>query len=425
MMSSHFRAFGRTGALAVLVSPLISALMLMSGPFCPTAVAAQVVISPACDVRQEYNDNVFLSTRSRESDFITSVSPRLGLMRNTERLKMKLDSNASWFFYAEDDTLNSLDYNFQGNAGYKLTLRDDFKVAASYSHLARPDSISDSDGLATSRESDLHNYSIQYGRVLDPVSSMSLSYSFQQQLYDDPAQMDNHTHGAGLGYSRDLGAILPLLRGTVSAAYSVTDYRDSSNDNYSLSVGAGRSINEKFAWNLSGGARYTRSHFSKYDAAAGRFSSDSSGDWGWIGSASLDYRGELSQASLSLSRNFSSGSGSVGATEKTSLALSLGRDLSRSLSARMSASYSRYRSSDDEFGASKADEDIWQLGAEARYRISDYLDLGLRYSYYNDKFGNGGGHAEQNRVLLTLTAHSAFRLVGTSTFKNEAFHGTR
>lgn len=425
MTLSSYRTLAGTGARPVLLSGLICTLTLTVGPFCRAASAAQVVISPAFDIRQEYNDNIFLSTRSRESDFITSVSPKLGLMRNTERLKAKLDSSASWFFYAEDDTLNSLDYNIQGNVGYKLTPRDDFTLGASYTHLSRPDSISESDGLVTSRESDHHNYSIQYGRVLDPVSSVSLSYGFQQQSYDDPAQMDNWTHNAGLGYSRDLGAILPLLRGTVNAAYSVTDYRDSSNDNYSLSVGVGRSINEKFSWNLSGGARYTRSHFLKYDAAAGRFSRDNSGDWGWIGSASLDYRGEQSQASLSLSRNFSSGSGTVGATEKTALTLSLGRDLTRSFSTRVSASYGLYRSSDNEFGSSKADEDIWQLGAEARYRINDYLDLGLRYSYYNDKFGNGGGHAEQNRVLLTLTAHSAFRLVGTSTLKNEVFHGTR
>lgn len=412
-------------ARAALPAALMACLSLLAGPACRVATAAQVVISPSCEIREEYNDNIFLATRSAESDFITTVSPRLGLVRNTERLNSSLNASASWFTYTSNSDLNSLDYAFQGQGGYKLTLRDDVALGASYSHLSRPDSVNESTGLGTSRESDHHSYSFRYGRVLDPVSSVSLSYGFQRQLYDDPAQNDNLTHSAGLGYARDLGAILPLLKGNLSAAYSRTDYRDSSNDNYSFSVGLGRNIDEKFTWSLSGGGRYTHSSFKTFDSGTGRLADDSSGDWGWIGSAGLGYRGEQGQASLSLSRNFSSGSGYAGATENTALTLALGRNLTRRISAGLSASYSMYRSSEDEFGSSSTDEDIWQLGGDVRYRINDYLDLGLRYAYYNDKYGNGGGNAEQNRVLLTLTAHSAFRLVGTSTLKNEVFHGTR
>lgn len=413
------------GSIVLMPAAVVTCALIFQAYACNNALSAEIIIAPSCGIREEYNDNIFLTTGSKKSDFITTVAPSLGVVRNTERLKSSFLSSLGWYSYARNEDLGSVDYSFQGQADYRLSPRDTLGLNAAYSHSSRPDNINQMTGLATNRGSDVSNYSINAGRILTATSSASANYSYQRQAYDNTQLQESTAHNAGLGFTKDLDAIAPLLKGNITTSYSRVIYRDSSNDNYSLSIGASRNINEKFTWSLSAGGRYTHSDFLALDRTSLSLVPESKGNWGWVGSASLGYTGEKSRGSLSVSRNFSNGSGQVGATENTVVALALSQTVTRKLTLQLSASYNRYKSEKNQFASSGTDETVYQVNTGVLYKLSDYFDLGFQYAYYTDTYGISGAHADQNKFMITLTTHGRFRLIGTNTLVNEVFHGTR
>jgi hypothetical protein len=374
-------------------------------------------------VSEEYNDNVLLSPFTRNSDFITTVAPSLGVSRNTQRLQASLLGTLSWYTYARNDNLSSEDYSYQGQTAYMLSPRDNVGLSGVYSHTSRPDTLSQTTGLASNSGTRSYSLSTNAARVLDEVSSASVTYSYQRQTYDDPLLVGNITNNVGLGYSRDLNSVLPTLKGTVSASLFRAIYSDSTTDNFSLSIGASRNINEKVAWSLSGGGNYTYSSF----LASGQPSSASqnSDNWGWIGSASLMYTGERGQGSISISRNVVAASGQVGVTENTGVSLALARTETKRFNWQLSAAYNINRSANNQFASLGSDDRVSSLGAGAQYKLSDYFDLGVQYSYYNDNNRISSIQTYQNRVILTLSSHGRFRLNGQNKLTDEVLHGTR
>lgn len=413
------------GSTVLLLAAMLVVIHVCQGTACRSALGAEIIVTPACDVREEYNDNIVLSTAPRKSDFITTVAPSLGLSRNTERLQASLLGALNWYTYARNDGLGSLDYSYQGQTAYKLSPRDNVSLSGVYSQSSRPDTISPTTGLASSSGTRSYSLSTNAGRSLDEASTASVTYSYQRQEYDNPALAGNMTHNAGLGFSRDLSAVLPMLKGTVSASFFRSIYSASSSDNYSLSIGASRNINERVAWSLSAGGNYTYSSFLTSGQPSSSAVSENSDQWGWVGSASLMYTGEKGHGSVSIARNVVAASGQVGVTENTGVSLTLGRTETKRASWQLSAAYNINRSSNNQFASLGSDDRVSSLGASAQYKLSDYVDLGVQYAYYNDNSRNSGTQIYQNKVLLTLTSHGRFRLIGTNTLINEVLHGTR
>lgn len=413
------------GSMILLLGQAFIYILVCLGAACGTVLGAEILVTPSCEIHEEYNDNISLATGSGQSDFITTVAPSLGLSRNTERSNINLSAGLNQYWYARKDGLSSQDYSFQGQLAYKLTQRDNFGLGGSYSHTSRLDNINQTTGLAASSGTKSYSLSTNAGRSLDATTSALVSYSYQRQLYDNPTQVGNATHSAGLALSKDLGSVLPMLKGSVNTSFTRAIYNNSTNDDYSLSIGASRNINEKIAWSLSAGARYTYSSFLTLSQSSSTLAASSSDNWGWIGSAGLVYTGEKTHGSLSFSQNFAAASGQVGATETTGVSLTLGRTETRRLNWQLSAAYNINRSSNNQFASVGTNERAYQFGANVQYILSDYLDLGLLYSHYTDTYRNIGTRADQNKVLLSLSYHGRFRLIGTNTLNDEVFHGTR
>jgi hypothetical protein len=409
----------------LLCAAMLLPALAYQGAACRNALGVEIIVTPACDVREEYNDNIFLSTSPSLSDFITTVAPSLGVSRNTERLKASLLGALNWYTYARNDGLSSVDYSYQGQSAYTLSPRDNVGLSGAYSQSSRPDSISQTTGLASSSGTRSYSLSTNAGRVLDEVSSASVTYSYQRQTYDNPLLAGSITNNVGLGYSRDLSSVLPMLKGTVGASFFRAIYSDSTTDNYSVSIGASRNINEKVAWSLSGGGNYTYSSFLASGQPSSSSVSQSSGNWGWIGSAGLVYTGERGQGSISISRNVVAASGQVGVTENTGVTLALGRTETKRFNWQLSAAYIINQSSNNQYASVGTDDRVSSLGAGAQYKLSDYFDLGVQYSYYNDNNRISSTQTYQDKVVLTLSSHGRFRLNGQNTLTDEVLHGTR
>jgi hypothetical protein len=71
-----------------------------------TRVCAEVDIKPGIGLRAVYDDNIFLSSSDRESDFITYVMPSLKLAAKTAELSLDTDYSLHYAFYSDHTELD-------------------------------------------------------------------------------------------------------------------------------------------------------------------------------------------------------------------------------------------------------------------------------------------------------------------------------
>jgi hypothetical protein len=399
-MNSFTNQFQYRINVSLLRGLLVSGALLLPAAVCHTAYAAEIKLNPTCEVKEEFNDNVFLTAGGNKSDFITTITPGLGFSRSSERLNVDLLAGFSWHDYARTPGIAATDYQYTAQLTNRITPRDDFGLNAAYIRTTRPDTITTVTGLS-SAGSDTYQYSGNLRRVLDETSSASLSYSFNQEEYDNPASQSRRVHSAGLVISKDLGDFVPLLKGTLNTNFSKSIYRDSSNDNYTISVGASRSINEQLSVNLSAGAQLIQSTFE----TPAQVTSDS---WGAVGSASLNYTAEQGFGSFAFAHNFSAASGQVGAVQTTSFGLTLGRNFSDKMTAQGAASYNLNQSDSGQYSSRGVDDRALNLTADITYKFSKFFDIGLQYTYYTVNHSLDDLTVSQNRVMVRAVAKYPF-----------------
>lgn len=400
-MYPFYSRYRNLSHLFLLRSALVTGCLISSTTVCGTVFGAEEKLVPTCEIKEEFNDNVFLTAGDRKSDFITTISPNLTFSRISERLNIDLLTGVSWYDYSRSAGVGSMDYKYNAQMAGKLTPRDDLGLSAAYVRNSRPDSINQADWLNTNRGRDHYQYSASMRRLLNETTSSSIAYTFVQDSYDNQAYQGNHVHNAALVVSKDLSDLLPLLKGTLSSNFSRAIYRDSSSDNYTLSAGASRSINEKLSVNLSVGGRFTHSTFrTTYEVK-----NDSTGA---VGSASLNYAGEKTSGSLSFVRNFSAASGQVGPVETTTFGVALGQGLSDKTTAQISASYNINQASSGQFSTRSSDDKTLNLKADIIYKMSKFFDIGLQYAYYTVNYSFNDSQVTQNSVMLRAVAKYPF-----------------
>ncbi|MFZ4856646.1 MAG: outer membrane beta-barrel protein [Desulfuromonadaceae bacterium] len=368
---------------------------------CSTVHGAEVKLNPTCELKEEFNDNVFFTRGNKKDDFITTITPGLGFSRSSERLNIDLLAGLSWHDYARTTSIATTDYQYTGQLTTKITERDDLGLNAAYIRNTRPDTITTSTGLPTTSGSDTYRYSGNLRRLLDETTSASLSYSFNKEEYDDPASQSSRVHSAGLVFSKDLGKLIPRLKGALNTNFSRSFYRFSHNDIYTVSAGASRSITEQLNINLSAGGQLIQSTFETV-------SQRSSDSWESIGSASLNYSAEQGFGAFTFAHNFTPASGQVGAVLSTSFGLSLGRTLSDKTTAQCAASYNINQADRGQYASRGVDDRAFNLTADITYKFSNYVDIGLQYAYYTVNNSLDDLTTSQNRVMVRAVAKYPF-----------------
>jgi hypothetical protein len=371
----------------------VAGSLLSTSIGCGTACGAEVKLVPSCEVKEEFNDNVFLTANDRKSDFITTLAPSLAYSRATERLSFNLLTGVSRHEYSRSEGIGKLDYQYNAQMAYRLTTQEDIGLGATYMRNSRPDSIIKTTGLATGTAKDNYQYSVNLRKLIDETTAASLTYSFVQDTYDNPAYQASDVHNAGLIVSKDLGAIQPLLKGTFSTNFSRAIYRDSESDNYALRIGASRNFNERLNVNLSIGGQFINSTFV---TTSGR----NNESWGAVGAVNLTYTGEKTSGSFSIARNFSAASGLVAAVETTSFGLIMGHSLTDKSTVQVTAAYNINQTSSGQYSLQSADFRVLNLKADIVYKMSKMWDLGLQYAHYTVNYGFNDNQVTQNSVML-------------------------
>ncbi len=85
--------------------------------------AADYTLTPSVLIREEYNDNVNLSSSDKEHDYITTVSPTIHLDDTTKSLTLSLDAGVEYRYYALHT--EGMKLNYLGNLESLLTAYKD------------------------------------------------------------------------------------------------------------------------------------------------------------------------------------------------------------------------------------------------------------------------------------------------------------
>jgi len=421
----------------------LGGLLFAAGP----AAADYLDIVPSLAVKQEYADNLFY-TVNKTGDLISTVVPALEFQRQTERLDEHFSGALRGEKYWLNPKYDTVDFNFLGGAHYQPAPNWNLTGSAEYDRFTGP-SINSGNPYFTAidlvrRYQQLYSVSGEYR--ITPRSTLIAAYSYNQNDYTSvplelrsvattppasqppsppsppppiqpPGNGDNgkpesksfyltdnsakvHAPSLTLGHSFD-----ERTNGTLVAAYSRFLYKYSTADNYELTAGVNRNLNEVWLLSLTAGGRRTTSSgtqvmrtFSSPTSFVDELQYESSQSWGWVGQAALTYSGELDQGSLSLSRNVTQGR--LGANQSSVVALSMNHRFTYELQGNLSASYQYDQAGSGEFGSNAVSDRMYRLGVGMHYDFTK--DVSLDGGYSLSLADVTGVKISQNNLFLNL-----------------------
>lgn len=382
-----------------LTSFLLFFLLLLAPWFTTSAVADERKVIPSIALQQEYNDNLNFSSQTRVKDFITTVSPALELRNKTERLqagmKMQLDSS----YYHDNQSLNSIDHNYSGNVSYALSPKANLFTSAGYRRDSRVDrDFKETGFLLGAITRDRYNYRLGGDYALSEVMGARLQYSFDSDYYENSAYSDSQSHDISFMLSRDFSKYISRTIGRINLGMTKFDSESSAATNYTGTIGAERSLDERFSFFADVGLRYTQSTVAATQMAPYEESDGS----GLIGRAGVFYKGELHNATLSLSRGVMAASGRNGNVERTALDCSVERRLNETSRLSFATGYVINRSTQNNLAAVTIDERSLWLQPKILYDLTDQFAVEASYNYALITNRVADTDTDRNLILLRL-----------------------
>ncbi|AJE03259.1 hypothetical protein GPICK_07760 [Geobacter pickeringii] len=353
------------------------------------------MLVPSITLKEEHNDNIFLTAQNATSDFITTIVPGVRGRARTERFDGDLTVGFNYLDYLRHNLLDGLDFFGRNSLAYRVTPRLSVSAGGGYVRNSRPDQLS-ATGIALNAGSDRYNAQGGANLAVDELTNTSLTYGYDRQKFDNALQLPTTTHSVTLALDHDLDKVLPRTRSGVTFLYSNDDVVSSQVDNYAASLVM--SYTPRELWKMSGsvGGRFTHSTF---ESSGHTFRTD---DTGLIGSLSLGYADDRNDGTLSFTRDLATASGGSSVTERTSLNLSLGRRLTEELRGEVASSFAYNRTRQNQFSAVEINEKTLTARGSLRYTMTRYLDAEALYQYTHVDSGGEGGAAVQNLVMLRV-----------------------
>ena len=368
------------------------AMMLPAG-----ALADDFQLIPSLTVRGEYNDNIFGSDDDEEWDFITTISPGLELIQRTQRLDLRAAAKVSPFFYSDNSDLNDVDQNYRGSVGYKISELTRINANAGYDVSNRPDRELETTGLVYSNDRrDRQDYSLGFDRALSEKTAMAFSLLYMQDSWDDvdSDRQDLDMYGAVLQFTHDLSQSWHSTIGRVNFGFTRYEYDTSDVNYYFTTVGFQHHFSEIVNLIVDLGARYTKSDYSRQQlvftppsSLEMRMVETSDEDFGGVGKAILEMRGELTRGSLQISHDVAPGGSSGSTVQRSEAVLNLRRRLTERSALSIAAGYYKNKADRDEFSYDETDEDtlFFRTGLRWEFYQKCILEAGYSFSDRDDR----------------------------------------
>ncbi len=198
-----------------------------------------------------------------------------------------------------------------------------------------------------------------------------------------------------------------LTKGSLDTGYTRFLYRYSTVDDYTVTLGLSRVLNESWNLSASAGGRFTQSEFTpvkrKYSVFPIIFTDEiqarqSSRDYGWVGQLALAYNGEYTSGILSLFRDVSIGR--LSANERTGVSLDTSYRFTEDLQVNFNAGYQTNQANRGQFASEAVDDRFVQLRVGVRYNFTKDISLDGGYSKAIANYTSL--HVDQNYAYLNF-----------------------
>jgi len=387
-------------------SYLIAAILFFI--FIPSAVRSdEFRLVPSITAQEDYNSNIFLSSYARESDFVTILSPAFELVNRTEQSDAKLKIRLDHRDYADNRDLNATDQLYQGKFKYNLTPQFGFSADAGYIIDSSPERDLETTGLISSAiRRKRSNAALSTDYKVTEQSTFLLSYAYGKETYEK-RYSDTLTHEVNAGLMGDLGKYVPALSGYVNIGYSNFDFSDMQMDVITGTMGASRDFSEIWSVRFDAGMSYTQSEFSASrleQVAPNVFrvvtNEQTEDTWGWVGKASLNYKGEKESGELSYVRDIRPSSGDSNAAVRNALTLNTRYRINYEISVALNTGYFTNKSDQNNFMANIVDTRSYYISPRIRYDVSKDIYAEASYNYNN--YHDNAVDTEAQRHLFTL-----------------------
>jgi hypothetical protein len=391
--------------LKTIAVALLSSLLLPG----PRAWGDEFRFTPSLGAKDEYNNNIFFTSRNRIDSYILTVSPRLEVSERTERLNALLDAGVDRLFYTTDSELDTWDQRYRGALGYRISERFRFSTDVSWRREGRPDRDIEETGLLVGSRSDRLTGSATFVFPLGMKAEGGLSYGYDKIDYQSQSNVNSEQHTVGLGFSHDLGQHFSNTKARANLGYSRSRFTAADVANYTMTVGFSREVHELWSVLADVGARYTRSELDVLrlvEVAPGLFTiepgTETSSNTGWVAKVALAYKGEKTTGNLSFYEDVAVAGGRGGAAERTALTLDLARRGSYEFTGFFSAGYYWNRSEAGQFFGPAIDERTVRVRPRLRYAATKNIDVEAAYQYTRVLNQQTDTSASQNIVYLRV-----------------------
>jgi hypothetical protein len=355
------------------------------------AATGPLILTPSLTITEEFNDNVFLDNRNKQSDFITQFTPGLSLIIRQPGLEFTAAYNFTAEIYANQTELNNA-ANRQGlsasliyrvSPSVTLTLTD----ALANNKNTNAASIS---GISSGRQEVWSN--VLAGAVdvaLTPRLSWQVSPSYRFERYTDEGGVD--------GKDSDVYAI------TTALSYALTP-RLGVNGAYDFSYLEIEDEPTSYVHTFRVGGSYQISRTLSAGASFGPSILLSDGDTsiGPSGNARLTQVTSWGSLGVFYDHAFSTSAGFGGPSENQTFGGNVSvTSLVRGLSIDFSPRYVISKSED--VARTQTDINALTLSLGVTYQIARYIAVVGSYTFLHQTSGaTGGTDVDQNRVTLGL-----------------------
>jgi len=373
--------------------------------FTNRAAADEFDIVPSIAVKEEYNDNIFLTAAGQTSDYITTLSPEIELEQRTARLNMSLTGRLVGLLYAENHALNHIDQDYSGRVHYQLTSRLQGGFDAGYLIDSRPDRDIESTGLVLG--TDIRHrwrFRISGNYALTEKTHTAVSYAYNREKFDETPLSDFSSHTTDIGFTHNLETLWKSTQGRMNFGYTMVDYTTSRVDNYTVTLGLERRLSELYQFDFYIGPRFTRTTVDFPGVPANEV-------WGVRGNFGSSYRGEYVDVRISFLHDVQPASGRTGATERSGLSTSVGYRFTDKFRGDLSASYFINKSESQAFAFNDIEENTFRIQPRLRYDFT--RDMTLEASYVYTIINNQVTDTQRSQNIVYLRFVFRYPLLGS------------
>lgn len=358
---------------------------------------------PALSVQESYNSNIFATNTNEQSDFITSIEPKLDLRSNWNNHALNLHADTRIVRFADFDNEDFEDYTLATDG--RLDVQRDFRLFGGAGYRLRHEQRSspNDQGGAEPTEYDVLALNLgaekQFNRVSTRLDARRDTYSYDAvrtaggtTIDQGDRDRDQTEIALRTGYE-----FTPLREVYLLGAYNFREYEQATDRN-----GFRR---DSDGYTLAVGAEYDLTGITFLDAYVGYTTQDYDDARlqelkGWTAGAKLTWNvtrlttltGTLSREVEETILNNASGYFATRAEVRAD------HELLRNLLLNASLAYEN-----DEFEGISRDDDYYLAGIGAKYLMNRFLSVSGGYGYRTRSSNAANADFDENVVFLRLT----------------------